>query len=55
MPKPQIASPVEGIFQCVDCGACAEDPEGIEHYESCKPGTAAYWADYYEMGEEDNE
>ncbi len=35
------------IIQCNDCNAYAEKPGGIKHHDTCQPGEAAYWRDFY--------
>jgi hypothetical protein len=35
------------IYQCNDCGAHADKPENIIHYDTCMPGESKHWEDYY--------
>ena len=37
-----------GYEQCNDCGASTGPGEEPVHYVGCQPGTADYWAKYYQ-------
>lgn len=35
--------------QCLDCGAYVLEDKTIIHYDSCVPGDAKHWEEYYEQ------
>ena len=39
------------IWSCNDCGAYADKPENVKHHESCNPGEARRWEEYYSRQE----
>ena len=36
------------INKCNNCGAYAEEGTKIKHYDTCRPGEAKYWENFYE-------
>jgi len=35
------------LYQCMDCGAHAEDEDDIQHYPACVPGESKWWQQFY--------
>ena len=42
------------VYQCNNCGACAQRGSVIEHYSSCKSGEAKWWEDFYNKANEED-
>lgn len=54
MSKDQEVTWVEDdICVCNNCGAHAESPQKIKHFETCQPGEAKKWEKFYSEEEED--
>ena len=43
-----------GVYVCLDCGAYSST-EIIKHYESCSPGSAEKWNEYYKQQDEESD
>jgi len=43
------------FYTCNNCGATAELPEAIKHHDTCTPGEAKYWKDFYNEANKEEE